>query len=124
MATYESLSQSNWACKYHVVLVPKRRKKTLDGKVRKFLGTGLPALASPRRSQMLEGLMVQDHGHRLSRLPPQDAVAAGLGYLKGKAALAVARQLGGRKRNCHGATCWARGVRSIPCRVRSSADAP
>jgi putative transposase len=58
---------------------------------------------------MLEGHMVQDHVHRLIRIPPKDSVAAVVGYRKGKSALAVARQCGGRKRNFNGETLWARG---------------
>jgi putative transposase len=109
MSTYESLSHSKWDCKYHSVFVPKGRKKALYGNVRKFLGPVCRALAAQRRSAMLEGHMVQDHGHRLIRIPPKDSVAAVVGYRKGKAALAVARQFGGRQRNFHGETLWARG---------------
>ena len=109
MSTYESLSHSKWDCKYHVVFVPKRRKKTLYGKVRKFLGSVLHEWASQRRSEILEGHMVQDHVHMLIRIPPKYSVAEVVGYLKGKSAIAVARQFGGRKRNFHGEAFWARG---------------
>jgi putative transposase len=109
MSTYESLSHSKWDCKYHVVFVPKRRKKTLYGKVRKFLGSVFHELASQRRSQILEGHMVQDHVHRLIRIPPKYSVAEVIGYIKGKSAIAVARHFGGRKRNFYGETFWARG---------------
>ena len=102
MSTYESLSHSKWDCKYHVVFVPKRRKKTLYGKVRKFLGSVFHELASQRRSEILEGRMVQDHVHRLIRIPPKYSVAEVVGYIKDKSAIAVARQCGGRKRNFHG----------------------
>jgi putative transposase len=109
MSTYESLSHSKWDCKYPVVFVPKRRKKTLYGKVRKFLGSVLHELASQRRSEILEGHMVQDHVHMLIRIPPKYSVAEVVGYIKGKSALAVARQFGGRKRNFNGEAFWARG---------------
>jgi putative transposase len=89
--------------------VPKRRKKTLYGKVRKFLGSVFHELASQRRSQILEGHMVQDHVHRLIRIPPKYSVAEVIGYIKGKSAIAVARHFGGRKRNFYGETFWARG---------------
>ena len=92
-----------------MVFVPKRRKKTLYGKVRKFLGSVLHALASQRRSEILEGHMVQDHVHMLIRIPPKYSVAEVVGYIKGKSAIAVARQFGGRKRNFNGETFWARG---------------
>src|SRR5919197_1664718 len=91
MSTFESLSHSRWDCKYHVVFVPKCRKKALYGKIRKFLGPVFHELASQRRSQILEGHMVQDHVHMLIRIPPKYSVAEVIGYLKGKSAIAWAR---------------------------------
>lgn len=109
MSTFESLSHSRWDCKYHVVFVPKCRKKALYGKIRKFLGPVFHELASQRRSQILEGHMVQDHAPMLIRIPPKYPVAEVIGYLKGKSAIAVARQFGARKRNFSGEQFWARG---------------
>ena len=109
MSTFESLSHSRWDCKYHVVFVPKCRKKALYGKIRKFLGPVFHELASQRRSQILEGHMVQDHVHMLIRIPPKYSVAEVIGYLQGKSAIAVARQFGARKRNFNGEQFWARG---------------
>ena len=109
MSTYESLSHSKWDCKYHIVFVPKGRKKNLYGKVRRFLGPVFHELAAQRRSQILEGHMVQDHVHMLIRIPPKYSVAEVIGYIKGKSAVAVARQFGGRKRNFNGEAFWARG---------------
>ena len=109
MSTFESLSHSRWDCKYHVVFVPKGRKKALYGKIRKFLGPVLHELAGQRRSVILEGHMVQDHVHMLLRIPPKYSVAEVIGYIKGKSAIAVARQFGGRKRNFNGEQFWARG---------------
>ena len=73
------------------------------------MGPVFHELASQRRSQILEGHMVQDHVHMLIRIPPKYSVAEVVGYLKGKSAIAVARQFGGRKRNFNGETFWARG---------------
>ena len=109
MSMFESLSHSRWDCKYHVVFVPKCRKKALYGKIRKFLDPVFHELASQRRSQILEGHMVQDHVHMLIRIPPKYSVAEVIGYLKGKSAIAVARQFGARKRNFNGEQFWARG---------------
>ena len=92
-----------------MVFIPKGRKKALYGKMRSFLGPVLREWAGPRGSPIVEGHLVQDHGHRLIRMPPQEAVAAVLGSSKGKRALAVARQCGGRQRNFHGERFWARG---------------
>ena len=108
-SSYESLSHSKWDCKYHVVFIPKGRKKALYGKIRGFLGPVLRELAGQRGSTILEGHMVQDHVHMLIRIPPKYAVAEVIGYIKGKSAIAVARQFGGRQRNFHGERFWARG---------------
>src|SRR5262245_33514800 len=108
-SSYESLSHAKWDCKYHVVFIPKGRKKALYGKIRKFLGPVLRELAGQRGSIIVEGHMVQDHVHMLIRIPPTYAVAAVLGYIKSKSAIAVARQFGGRQRNFHGERFWARG---------------
>src|SRR5215510_12350241 len=77
--------------------------------MRSFLGPVLRDLAGPRGSPSVEGHLVQDHGHRLIRMPPKEAVAEVLGSSKGKRALAVARQCGGRQSNFHGERFWARG---------------
>ena len=107
--SFESLSHSRWDCKYHLVFVPKYRKKTLYGKVRKFLGTLFHELAQQKRCKILEGHMVQDHVHMLIQIPPKFAVSEIVGYIKGKSAIAIARQFGGRKRNFNGESFWARG---------------
>ena len=109
MSSYESLSHSRWDCKYHVVFVPKGRKKSLYGKIRTFLGPVFHDLARQRGSEIVEGHMVQDHVHMLIRIPPKYAVSEVIGYLKGKSAIAVARQFSGRKRNFNGEKFWARG---------------
>ena len=108
-SSYESLSHSKWDGKYHVVFIPKGRKKALYGKIRGFRGPVLRELAGQRGSTILEGHMVQDQVHRLIRIPPKYAVAEVIGYIKGKSAIAVARQFGGRQRNFHGERLWARG---------------
>ena len=107
--SYESLSHSKWDCKYHVVFVPKYRKKVLYGKIRKFLGAVFHELAQQRRSKILEGHMVQDHVHMLIQIPPKYSVSEVVGCLKGKSAIAVARQFSGRKTNFNGESFWARG---------------
>ena len=109
MSNYESMSHSKWDCKYHVVFVPKGRKKELYGKIRKFLGPVFHELAGQRGSKIMEGHMVQDHVHILLKIPPKYAVAEVIGYMKGKSAIAVARQFGGRKKNFNGERLWARG---------------
>ncbi|HAT9492135.1 TPA: IS200/IS605 family transposase [Legionella pneumophila subsp. pneumophila] len=108
-SSYESLSHSKWDWKYHVVFVPKYRKKVLYGKIRKFLAPLFHDLSSHRGRKIIEGHMVQDHVHMLITIPPKYSVAEVIGYIKGKSAIAVARQFGGRKRNFNGERFWARG---------------
>jgi putative transposase len=108
-SSYESLTHSKWDCKYHIVFIPKRRKKALYGNVRKFLGPVFHELASQRGATIVEGHMVQDHVHMLIKIPPKYSVAEVVGYIKGKSAIAVARQFSGRQRNFNGERLWARG---------------
>ena len=106
---YDNLSHSRWDCKYHLVFVPYQRRKVLYGKIREFLGPLFHELAAQRRSKILEGHMVQDHVHMMIAIPPKYPVSEVVGYLRGKSAIAVARQFGGRKRNFNGEKFWARG---------------
>jgi putative transposase len=108
-STYESLSHSKWDCKYHLVFIPKGRKKELYGKIRGYLGPLFRELAAQRNCEILEGHMVQDHVHMLIRTPPKYSVAEVVGYVKGKSAISVARQFSGRQRNFNGENFWARG---------------
>ena len=123
-SSYESLSHSKWDCKYHVVFIPKGRKKALYGKIRSFLGPVLRELAGQRGSTILEGQMVQDHVHMLIRIPPKYAVAEVIGYIKGKSAIAVARQFSGRQRNFNGERFWRAGMRYPQWGLRKSRFAP
>ena len=109
VTTYESLSHSKWACKYHLVFVAKFRKKKLYGAIRKFLGPVFHELASQRGATIIKGNMVQDHLHMLITIPPKHSVAEVVGYIKGKSAIAVARQFGNKKKNFNGEQLWARG---------------
>jgi len=108
-SSYESLSHSRWDCKYHIVFVPKNRRKILYGKVRKYLGPVFHQLAGQRECKILKGSMVQDHVHMLIQIPPKHSVAEVVGYMKGKSAIAVARQFGDKKKNFNGEKLWARG---------------
>ena len=108
-SVYSSLSHSKWDCKYHLVFVPKYRRKKLYGEIRKFLGTIFHELASHRGCKILEGHMVKDHVHMIISIPPKYSVSEVIGYIKGKSAIAVARKFVGRKRNFNGESFWARG---------------
>ena len=108
-SSYESLSHSRWDCKYHVVFIPKCRKKAIYGEIRDFLRQTFHELAKQKGCEIVSGHLVQDHVHMLIRIPPKYAVAEVVGYLKGKSAIAVARQFNRRKRNFNGEHFWARG---------------
>ena len=109
MDDYESLKHTRWECKYHVVFIPKCRRKTLYQQLRQQLGTVFRALAQQKESQILEGHLVVDHVHMLISIPPKYAVAQVIGYIKGKSAIHIARTAGGRQRNFTGEHFWARG---------------
>src|SRR2546428_11454596 len=94
-ASYESLSHAKWDGKYHIVFIPKGRKKALYGKIRGVLVPVLRELAEQRGSTIIEGYMVQDHVHMLIRIPPKYAVAEAIGSIKGKSAIPAARPVGG-----------------------------
>ena len=106
---YRSLSHSKWDCKYHVVFIPKKRRKALFGQARRYLGEIFHALARQKECQILEGHLMPDHVHVCIAIPPKYAVASVIGFLKGKSAIAIARQLCGKERNFTGEHLWARG---------------
>ena len=109
MTDNQSLAHTKWECKYHVVWIPKYRKKKLFGEIRKELGPVLRELASHKECEILEGKMMADHIHMLIAIPPKYAVSQIIGYLKGKSAIHIARNYGGRRKNFTGEHFWARG---------------
>src|SRR5690349_21150923 len=106
---FESLSHSKWDCKYHIVFVPKCRRKVLYGNIRAFLKKTFHELALQKNCKIISGHLVQYHVYMVISIPPKYAVSHVIGYLKGKSAIAVARQFGGRQRNFNGERFWARG---------------
>jgi len=105
----ESLSHTKWECKYHIVFIPKYRKKALYGALRQQLGEVLKQLAMQRESRIDEGHLMRDHGHMLVSIPPKYSVSQVVGYLKGKSAIHIARTFMGKPRNFTGESFWARG---------------
>ncbi len=105
---YQNLSHSKWDGKYHVVFVPKRRRKVLFGKTRRQWGEIFHALARQKECQILEGQLMPDPVHMCIAIPPKHPVASVIGFLKGKSAIAIAR-LCGKERNFTGEHFWARG---------------
>jgi putative transposase len=109
MDDIESLAHAKWECKYHVVWIPKYRRKTLYGELRKHLGPVLRELARQRECVVEEGHLNLDHVHMLLSIPPKYAVAQVLGFIKGKSAIHIARTYLGRRQNFTGQHFWARG---------------
>lgn len=109
MKDYQSLSHTRWDCKYHVVFIPKQRKRKIFGVVRRHLGEIFHELAGHKESTIVEGHLMPDHVHMCLSIPPKYAVSNVVGYLKGKSAIAIARRFGGRQRNFTGEVFWARG---------------
>ena len=109
MDEFQSLSHTRWDCKYHVVLIPKCRRKTIYVELRKHLGEVFHTLAAQKESKIIEGHMMIDHVHMMISIPPKYAVSQVVGFIKGKSALHLARVYGERKRNFVGQHFWARG---------------
>jgi len=109
MDDYASLNHSVWICKYHVVFIPKYRRKVLYGELRRDLGEVFRTLARQKECQVEEGHLLPDHVHMLVAIPPKHSVAQVVGYIKGKSAIHVARTYFDRKRNYVGQHFWARG---------------
>ena len=106
---YHSLAHSKWDCKYHLVFIPKRRRKVLFGRIRPALGKIFHELSAMKECKILQGHLMPDHVHMLIEIPPKHAVSAIIGFLKGKSAIAIAREFSGKERNFTGEHFWARG---------------
>ena len=109
MEDYQSLSHTRWQCKYHVIFIPKYRRRALFGVVRRELGEVFRRLAEQKECRIEEGHIMADHVHMLISVPPKLAVSSVVGYLKGKSAIHVARHVLRRERNYVGQSLWARG---------------
>jgi putative transposase len=105
----QSLNHTRWECKYHVVFIPKYRRKVLFGQLRPHLGEVFRRLALQKESRIEEGHLLLDHVHMMIAIPPKYAVSQVIGYIKGKSAIHLARVYGERKRNFVGQSFWARG---------------
>ena len=109
MNSSQSLSHASWECKYHIVWIPKYRKKSIYEELRKYLGSMFKDLASQKECEILEGHLRSDHVHMLISIPPKYAVSQVVGFIKGKSAIHIARNFMGRRKNFTGQHFWARG---------------
>ena len=95
----ENLKHTKWECKYHVVFIPKCRRKVMYGSIRKELGAILRELAQHKESEVEEGHLMGDHVHMMLTIPPKYSVSGVVGYIKGKSAIAIARRFMDRTKN-------------------------
>ena len=109
MTKYRTLQHTEWECKYHVIFIPKYRRKVLYGQLRRHLGEVFRRLARQKESEIEEGHMAADHVHMMIAIPPKYAVAQVIGFIKGKSAIHIARHFAERRRNFVGQHFWARG---------------
>ena len=109
MKTPDSIAHTTWICKYHVVWIPKYRKKQLFGLICTELAHVMKELARQKESKILQGALMPDHVHMLIAIPQKYAVSSVIGYIKGKSAIYIARNFRGKKRNFVGESFWARG---------------
>jgi len=108
MNDFQSLSHTTWDCKYHLIWIPKCRKKVMYGQLRKYLGEVFRELALHKESRVIKGHLVGDYVHMLLSIPAKYAVSQVVGYIKGKSAIHIARTYAGCRRNFVGQNFWAR----------------
>ena len=114
MKEWQSQAHVRWEFKYHVVLVPKYRHKVFFGRLRVRIGGILRELCRQKGLEVLEGHAMPDHIHMLLSVPPRYSIAMTIGYLKGKSAIRIHRELLGTKGILFGRRFWARGSRAPP----------
>ena len=109
MREWQSQSHVRWYCRYHIVFVPKYRKKVIYGQLRRDIGRILRELCDQHGVELIEGYAMPDHVHLCLSIPPKFSVANTVGFLKGKSAIRIHREYLGRKRNFTGFHFWSRG---------------
>ena len=109
MTQQHQQNHATWECKYHVVFIPKYRKKAIFGVIKKRLGDVFHELARRRESKIEEGHLMPDHVHMLISIPPKYSVAEVIGFMKGKSSIWIAQNVERKARNFTGHKFWARG---------------
>ena len=109
MKYWQSQAHVRWECKFHVVIIPKYRKKRLYGELRRQVGEILRDLCRQKGVELLEGHLCSDHVHMLLSVPPKYSIAMLIGFLKGKSAVRIHRQLRQARDSLFGRSFWARG---------------
>ena len=109
MRDWQSQAHVKWECKYHVVILPKYRKKTLYGRFRGRIGKILRDLCRQKGVELVKGNAMPDHIHLLLSVPPKHSIAMVIGFLKGKSAIRIHRQLLRTQGTLFGRAFWSRG---------------
>ena len=109
MYNEQSLSHTKWECKYHIIWIPKYRKKAIFADLRSYLGEIFRELAKQKECTVIEGHLMPDHVHIMLSIPPKYSISQVVGFIKGKSAIQIARNFQGRKKNFIGQNFWARG---------------
>lgn len=109
MKEWQSSAHVKWECKYHIVIVPKYRKKVMYGRTRKEIGKIVRQLCRQKEVELVEGHAMPDHIHLVLSFPPKHSVAMVMGYLKGKSAIHIHRKMLGVKQGFTGKHFWSRG---------------
>ena len=110
----KSLAHTKWNCKYHIVFIPKYRRKTIYGKLREDIRTYIKDLCKWKGVEIIEGHMMPDHVHLLLSIPPRISVSSFMGYLKGKSSLMIFEYHANLKYKFGSKTFWATGYYVVP----------
>lgn len=109
MREWQSQSHVRWYCRYHIVFVPKYRKRSIFGQLRKDIGRIFRELCQQHGVELVEGHAMPEHVHMCLSIPPKFSIANTVGFLKGKSAIRIHREYLGKQRNFTGFHFWARG---------------
>ena len=104
-----SLSHTRWNCKYHIVFIPKYRRKEIYGKIRTDIGQIIRQLCAYKDVEIIEAHAMPDHIHMLVRIPPKIAISNFMGYLKGKSSLMIFERHATLKYKYGNRNFWAKG---------------
>ena len=105
----DTLSHAVWECKYHIVWVPKKRRRVIYGRLRQEIVRIMKRLCEYKKIEIVEGKACLDHIHLCLSIPPKYSVAGMVGYLKGKSSMVIFEQFSKLKKNFKGHHFWARG---------------
>ena len=109
MKDWQSMAHVKWECKYHIVFIPKYRKKKLYGDTRRRIGAIFQEVCRYKGIEILEGHAMPDHVHMCLSFPPKYSISVVVGYIKGKSAIRIHRDILSHKRPFTGLHFWAPG---------------